>query len=119
MDLRGDVRENEKKELIEMVYVTYGNRMHGIYVELGGKFGGTGEMFEADVVMYKGRYYLANETGRYWTTGGEVIELRNGYGKKVKEVSTNDVTYLDDFESEEYKKAIRILKRQQKRHWKK
>lgn len=48
---------------------------------------------DAQPVIYNEKAYIVTSTNRYWhnSSRGNVLELRNAYGKKLKEVGTNEV----------------------------
>lgn len=52
---------------------------------------------DAHVCIYEGKVYLYTHTNRYWhnSSRGNVIELRNSQGKKVKEAGTKEISGYD------------------------
>ena len=55
------------------------------------------------------KYYISTGTDQYYMSGGKVLELRNGKGRKLREVNSEDVIWIQPG-SKEYKLAISKLK---------
>lgn len=77
-----------------------------IWISGGGINPSTHINTDVGICMYKGRVYLYNRTNRYWhnSSRGNVVELRNYYGKKIKDAGTKEI---DDY-SPKYWEYMRL-----------
>jgi len=86
------------------------NSYYGLYVKFKDEKIMQYKMVEAFLVIYKGKYYVANLKDRKIGSTGEGIglDLRDGKGKKIGKTNIEQVEFISR-KDKKYKKGIKRL----------